>query len=80
MEAIDFGVHQIGCTCLDCTLEGWRMPDSSKQYREAAREIDTLRELVDEQLAAINNTPFSDMNYAGAEWARKARAARTRQT
>lgn len=76
LEAADFGVHQIGCTCLDCTLEAWRMPDTSKQYRDAAKEIDTLRSLIDEQLMAMTNTPMSDMNYAGIAWAKKARRAR----
>jgi hypothetical protein len=68
--------HDIGCECLECCLECWRDPDSSRRFREAAEEIDTLRALIDDQLAAMQNTPADDMNYAGFDWKRRAKLAR----
>ena len=75
-EAREVNDHAIGCDCLECTLDGWRMPGSSKRFREAAQEIDMLRALIDRQLRAMSNTPMSDMNYAGIEWCRAARKQR----
>lgn len=68
--------HRIGCQCIDCILEAWSHPNSSKHFRDFAEEMKRLRGLVDEQINAMSNTPMGDMNYAGIDWLQRARNAR----
>lgn len=56
-------------------LAAWRTC-GTPVYEMAAREIDTLRALVDEQLQAMNNTPAGDMNHAGRRWYERATKVR----
>ena len=56
-------------------LEAWRHC-GTPLYELAAKEIDDLRSLVDEQLLAMDNTPAADMNYAGTNWRDRAKAIR----
>lgn len=56
-------------------LSLWRQ-SGTPRFEMAAREIDALRSLVDDQLAAMKNMPASDMNHAGRDWQRRATAIR----
>lgn len=56
-------------------LNQWR-ESGTPRFEMAAKEIDTLRSLIDEQLRAMKNTPASDMNYAGLQWRERAEAVR----